>query len=266
MKIYLAGKISKNCWRHGIVKDLRDTEPTDRILPGAIFDKHDYVGPFFESCDHGCNHILASHGASVETCGVLEVDEDRRRAVRRRCLEGVAQADLVFAWVDDVTCFGTLFEIGYAHGLKKKIVLAAPAMPPELWFAFSGHEMVLTSTPAEALKQFFASMESEVLEEDATPIEQKFAKAWKHAGNPRELAFQHQIGKYRVDFAHVPTRTAIELDGSMHGLAHVVENDRRRQRAIEDAGWHFIRFGGREVHRNADACVREALARIQQRE
>ncbi len=96
-----------------------------------------------------------------------------------------------------------------------------------------------------------------------SPIERQFKGAWERVGHPYPLSFQHPVGRYFVDFAHVETCTAIELDGFEHHSSTIdIENDRRRQREIEDAGWSVIRFGGREVHRDADACARAVAARI----
>ncbi len=101
----------------------------------------------------------------------------------------------------------------------------------------------------------------------ASPIERAFAKAWKEMGGARDLVEQHPVGSFRLDFAHIATRTAIELDGfASHSSTLDIEKDRKRQRAIEDAGWHVIRFGGREVRRDAMGCAREVLVRIERRE
>ena len=51
----------------------------------------------------------------------------------------------------------------------------------------------------------------------------------------------------------------IELDGyATHSSPPKIADDRHRQRMLEAAGWHIIRFGGAEVHRDAARCVREA--------
>jgi hypothetical protein len=104
MKIYLAGKIRKQCWRHAIVKDLHMTngniaggtcpDPdvwdacTWPILPKAVFGAHDYVGPYFFSCDHGCWH-RTPHAAADNV-------RDRRHVVTA-CKKAIASADVVFA-------------------------------------------------------------------------------------------------------------------------------------------------------------------------
>jgi hypothetical protein len=76
VKIYLAGKIAPRDWREAIVTNLHlpdvvscpqaDGDPFARdewpVLPKAIFQTHDYVGPFFANCGHGCFYGDDSHG------------------------------------------------------------------------------------------------------------------------------------------------------------------------------------------------------------
>lgn len=97
-----------------------------------------------------------------------------------------------------------------------------------------------------------------------SPIEALFLHTWQQTyGNTMPLKPQHQIGKYCVDFAYLPTKVAIELDGfEGHSSTRQIERDRRRQRELETWGWRFIRFGGREVYYEPLACVRETHAFI----
>jgi very-short-patch-repair endonuclease len=107
-----------------------------------------------------------------------------------------------------------------------------------------------------------------ILNADASlsPIEQRFSQCFEAARTGIALVAQHPVGHFRVDFAHLATRTVIELDGfDHHSSTADIENDRKRQRYIEDAGWHVIRFGGREVHHDPEACVRAVLRRIHSR-
>jgi hypothetical protein len=47
IKIYMAGKIEKNCWRHSITNKLRSAEDK----PFVISDNLIYNAPFFIGCD-----------------------------------------------------------------------------------------------------------------------------------------------------------------------------------------------------------------------
>ena len=60
---------------------------------------------------------------------------------------------------------------------------------------------------------------------------------------------QHPVGRYVVDFACIPLRRVIEIDGGVHERDEVVLNDHYRQQAIEALGWTVIRFT------NADALT-----------
>jgi very-short-patch-repair endonuclease len=73
------------------------------------------------------------------------------------------------------------------------------------------------------------------------------------------LVRQQPVGHYRIDFAIPRRRIGIELDGfASHSSTEDIASDRYRQRRLEEAGWYIIRFSGLEVHRNVEACIREA--------
>ena len=48
-RVYLAGTMVKNDWRHYLVPGLREHDGSDGSLELPDFT---YVGPFFVSCDH----------------------------------------------------------------------------------------------------------------------------------------------------------------------------------------------------------------------
>ena len=151
MKIYLAGKIAKNDWRHEIVKDLRG-ESADLgsiimegktlqywpVLLNAIYQEHDYVGPFFLGDDHGCGHGHNSHGNAVsqyETCIGQYEGKPSKKLIVSFCQKAISQADLIYVWLDCLDAYGTLVELGYAVGLGKKVIIAKPEYLHDLWFA-----------------------------------------------------------------------------------------------------------------------------------
>jgi hypothetical protein len=64
--------------------------------------------------------------------------------------------------------------------------------------------------------------------------------------------------RYRVDFILKDARLIIELDGhAFHSTPEQLENDAIRQRYLTRAGYTVIRFTGREINRDAAACVSE---------
>ena len=155
MTIYLAGKVEKNCWRHKIVKNLRQVETKAGswpVLEGAVFG-HDYVGPYFISCDHGCYHGAEQHGLRT-SFGTSCTDESYARAdIVSSCLSAIDKADLVFAWIESTDTYGTLFELGYARAKGKRIVIATPdrKLLKELWFTLANATVIECDNPTDIL-------------------------------------------------------------------------------------------------------------------
>lgn len=104
--------------------------------------------------------------------------------------------------------------------------------------------------------------------QDMSPIERPFWDAHLRLKLPalEGLVPQFSVlgGKYRLDFALPKHKIGIELDGfATHSSTADIAHDRKRQREIEAAGWYIIRFGGSEVHHDAEDCARQA-ARLAQ--
>ena len=116
--------------------------------------------PFFVGCDHGCAHGPSTHGSGVAGCTQTATT---RSEVARRCREGIDRADHVFAWLADLTAYGTLFEIGLAVGLGKKTWLytSADRDHDDLWFAkHSATDGVITyaDSASIAVKDFISKI------------------------------------------------------------------------------------------------------------
>ena len=58
---------------------------------------------------------------------------------------------------------------------------------------------------------------------------------------------QHPIGRFIVDFYCHKHKLIIELDGSIHDLPEVAENDKNREEEIRDLGLNIIRFTNNQV-------------------
>jgi len=56
---------------------------------------------------------------------------------------------------------------------------------------------------------------------------------------------QHPCKGYVLDFAHLPSKTGIELDGWSHHFTG--DQDLQRQRELEVAGWTIYRFENKSV-------------------
>lgn len=167
-RIYFAGKIGKNDWRHKIVPGLRGAwhgaclEPADPevIVPirfelgGTAFD---YAGPYFVGCDHGCFHGPESHG--IVDAG--EPADDRiltpeRYDVFGLCLSWLQSADVVFAHVESGDAQGTMFELGWAFDrIQVFLNFTTEALAAECWFAArSACRLSVNPDPVAALTRF----------------------------------------------------------------------------------------------------------------
>lgn len=324
MKIYLGGKIAGRSrgqdWRNDIVSDDFSSETfgddfygqdgidingscgTDSVpdhwpvLKGAIFGRHDYVGPFLVSCDHGCFHS-GDHGTSI-AFGPDPDDLDgaihsqitqlaQRDQIVRLCWQAMASADFLFFWLDDPSAYGSLAELVWvvtAHGFMSHELLAKGEKPREIqvvvassswdavdqmWFTFhlvrqfgAFVEFVTAPTALGAFEKALERIEEQptVSALDLSPIEQQFMDAWRVIYS-NDIVPQYNVPgfPYRVDFAFPDDKVAVELDGyEYHNSKEQFTKDRQRQRELEMAGWRFIRFSGREIYQDVDRCIRQA--------
>jgi hypothetical protein len=152
-RVYLAGKISKDDWRNRLVPGLRDAEfGRPYRCDGFI-----YGGPFFIACDHGCSHGAGTHGVDP---GCESSVAPPRWLVPSLCLDWIGRCDLLFAWIDDPTCYGTLVEIGWAQMMRKPVYIgfARHVASQDMWFAAAGPRTIgsLHSSSADALARALA--------------------------------------------------------------------------------------------------------------
>lgn len=149
IKVYLAGKIYPYDWRHSFI-NIRgesgymggDLIPIMRKFffthYGQSFRDLLITGPFFISCDHSCFHGDNTHGVgnNKETCDGESLRGLQEKDVVDICLTQISNSDIVFSYIEDNTCYGTIAELGYARKKNKKIfiVFKNPKLADELWF------------------------------------------------------------------------------------------------------------------------------------
>jgi hypothetical protein len=188
MRIYFAGKIGRGDWRCQLFSDYRagvtpecgGDDQASLIDPAYAEDKGGgviYTGLFFIGCDHGCAHGPTSHGVGAgqewyDPRHNPEPDKDRlvvcandvtaagkvltRSDIFQANNARIRQSDWVFAYIDDVTAYGTLFEIGYALARSVRVAVAFPEdlMADELWYIQQAAKKVYRGTPANTFEQF----------------------------------------------------------------------------------------------------------------
>lgn len=78
-----------------------------------------------------------------------------------------------------------------------------------------------------------------------------------------DLPFVQQLDfeGFRLDFAFVDVKLAVEIDGfNYHDRTpELAERDKARDRKLTLAGWRVCRFSAREVFRDATGCAKAAL-------
>lgn len=176
--IYLAGKIAKSDWRHEVVENLRSDSELERALTtwplqeNAIAPGVHYTGPHFISCDHGCAHGENTHGRGDDCSGT---GESQQRTVEL-CLKALQESTAIFAWIDDLSAYGTLVEIGYAKALNIPVVIGTPptqavvvhssrdvSLPrprSEIWFALTCADVHIEApTPQAALAAAISTLD-----------------------------------------------------------------------------------------------------------
>ena len=92
-------------------------------------------------------------------------------------------------------------------------------------------------------------------------LEMRFETLWRASGGPeleKEFRF-HPERKWRADFAHIPSRTLIEIEGGIYvngrhnrGAGFAADLEKYFEAAL--SGWRVIRIGPNEL--TADCIAR----------
>ena len=105
------------------------------------FNEYTYItGPFFLACDHGCYHGNGTHGLGVNKCQCGDYEPRfTEKEVIDICTEQICKSDIMIAFINDNTCYGTLIEIGLAKaaGIRIVTIFDTKERKREMWFASS---------------------------------------------------------------------------------------------------------------------------------
>ncbi len=89
---------------------------------------------------------------------------------------------------------------------------------------------------------------------------------WNHIKG-KQLGFkfrrQHPISNYIADFYCHEAKVVIELDGSIHNLPEILQNDIERQKYLEELGLTVLRFTNDELYNNTNKVLEEIKSAIQ---
>jgi very-short-patch-repair endonuclease len=66
---------------------------------------------------------------------------------------------------------------------------------------------------------------------------------------------QHPIGPYIADFACIPVRLVIEIDGATHSTEMERRHDAQRDAFLRARSWQIVRVTNEEVYRSLDAVL-----------
>ena len=98
-----------------------------------------YGGPVVTGCTHDCRSADCGFGVVGGCSSIGLIDQVTRAELIDLNTSLLKRADAVFAWIDAPDAFGTIAEIGMAHGRNTPVFVAIDARLPEavrrdLWF------------------------------------------------------------------------------------------------------------------------------------
>lgn len=151
--IYLAGKIEKNGWREEIVgyrcNGMGGGDYSKEEIADHYFRYNNdtiITGPWFLACDHGCYHGDNSHGLGINKLGCPEANGDifSEKEVYDICIHQIDHSDIVFAYINDNTCYGSIYEIAYAYAVGKYVIIIFDneELMSDMWFMCQGAHIV----------------------------------------------------------------------------------------------------------------------------
>jgi len=95
------------------------------------------------------------------------------------------------------------------------------------------------------------------LRNNLTPSERIFWKKLKASFPLIRFRRQHPIAEYVADFYCHKLKLVIEIDGSIHELDSVIENDKKKEAYFISIGLKVFRFTNEDIKHRADSCIEE---------
>lgn len=99
-----------------------------------------------------------------------------------------------------------------------------------------------------------------------TPAEVRLWLALRQL-RPQGFHFRRQVPRAGniLDFACLPAKLAVEVDGQQHGLDPFQARDRVRDATLERLGFHTLRFWNHEIMTNRDGVVETIIHHARER-
>lgn len=191
--VYLAGRISPphGAWRIQVAPDWNESgcgssgmATLDNSLNGLYANIPDgreieVVGPFWaDMIPTGGGHAFYSAGDAIgihavegafvsNSHGQFVPNGIPAYRVRDQILRWLRKADLVFAWIEDRECYGTLLELGLVVARPDTIVVVAtPAFDRELWLPTAmANILIYAPTAGEAWAKLWSGHGENLLRE-----------------------------------------------------------------------------------------------------
>lgn len=249
LKVYLAGKVGGKKWN--FARLIEDKKIDWRSSDGNKHGEHDF-------------------GGAQYTYGALRCE------VQDWAISRLEESDLLVAYLDRPTSFGSIAEIAYQSAKGKPSIVFVKEHPDNhllwddwvkshngkmydaYWFVSCfPHVHPYTVDSAETAADFFQRVIiNRYLCE--SPMEVAFFEAAVH--RIREVIPQYIFGDFRLDFAIPTAKLAIEIDGhDYHSSKGQRQADASRDRTLIKAGWTPIRFTGSEIFRDVEHCVENVV-------
>jgi very-short-patch-repair endonuclease len=269
VNIYLAGKVGGNKWK---------------MIPSSPKSEWD--------ASDGSGHSEHRWGYG---CYFLPVNKYLGESVMVECIERLESADILVAYLDCPSSFGSIAEIAYMSALGKPSILIikldqTPHTHDDECYTFETEEgkrafnctteegaIEECNEPNHRLYDAYwlvscfphvrcvvvrsaeeAKRIAQTLDTLESPIEQSLYLHCLSMSAGSRLVGQYQLDKYRLDFAVPELRLAVECDGhDFHASKEQRGHDAARDRCLTAHGWRTLRFTGSEIHANPTRCANE---------
>lgn len=122
----------------------------------------------------------------------------------------------------------------------------------------------IRQTPAKSLSDYLAMDDVDIKSKSfAKQLRGRLTNAetilWsrlrRNAIHGRRFRRQHPIGPYIADFACMPIRLVVEVDGATHGSEEERRHDQIREDYLRQHGWHVLRIWNADVFDNLDGVL-----------